>query len=221
MKNVFIELVRVVLALAIIIGITLIFVAATYILAFIIDYFQNTSYIVYFEFKDYFIKWLIILCFIEALNSKISKIKINKQPKGVYKLLAKWRKERNITVANYHVYCGNILEELLEPFYEDKEQINKLKQDMLVKYFNGFYANENKIVDTICDIQVFSINEISNMKYDNKQCMIETIKEVSSRVQDPQQKEEWVKNGAAGKWQKDANQDKTTLYVANYSICKR
>ena len=148
-------------------------------------------------------------------------IKINKQPKGIYKLLAKWRKQRNITNPDYRVYFQNIIEELLEPLEYTKEEISIIKIDIYNKYYpNELVLNENLVVDSICDIKVFSINELGTMKYNGKKCMKETIKEISSREQDSFQKEIWDKNGASGKWLKSQEQSKDTLYIANYSKCK-
>ena len=48
----------------------------------------------------------------------------------------------------------------------------------------------------------------------------EVFKEINSRVQDPQQKEEWKLKGDYGKWKKWQEQPKETLYKANYGVCK-
>jgi hypothetical protein len=63
---------------------------------------------------------------------------------------------------------------------------------------------------------------IEHLGYDFECVMNETIKEISSRQQDPEQKKRWKKNGSNGeKWQKDKSQDKNTLYKADYSKCKK
>ena len=62
---------------------------------------------------------------------------------------------------------------------------------------------------------------IDYMGYDYLKCLDETIKEISSRKQDPNQKRDWELNGVSGKWQKDLNQDKSTLYKADYNSCKK
>ena len=74
--------------------------------------------------------------------------------------LREWRKKRNITKADYLVFVGNILEELLEPLY-NKEDIPKLKNKMIESIFNYMdeEVKEQEIVDAIQDIQVFCINE--------------------------------------------------------------
>lgn len=65
-----------------------------------------------------------------------------------------------------------------------------------------------------------AIVRLGSMEYDFEKCMLETIKEISSRTQDPIQAIEWQENGASGKWQKDKNQDASTRYEANYGLCK-
>lgn len=221
MKNVFIGLAKFILAVVIVLGIAFAFVVIEYSIVNIIDYFGDTSKADIYNFGYMYLKWLFIYCLYMTIKKQFKNIKINEQPKGVHKLLAKWRKERNITRSNYYVYCGNIIEELLEPIFDDKKVIEEIKREILFRYFvANITINKNKIVDTICDIQVFSINELGTMKYNPKKCMLETIKEISSRHQDPKQKEDWVKNGASGKWQKWAEQPKETLYIANYEKCK-
>jgi len=137
--------------------------------------------------------------------------------------LREWRKERDITKADYLVFVGNVLEELLEPLYT-KSQVEANKEEIMLEYFTFAnkenIAEEFEIIDTIQDIQVFCINETELMGYDNNLTMNETIKEISSRVQNPQQKLEWQEKGAVGKWQKWQEQSKDTLYKASYIDCK-
>ena len=136
-----------------------------------------------------------------------------------------WREKRNISKANYLVFVGNILEELMEPLWS-KNAIEINKQEILDNYFRAtskvqqdtLYIED--IVDTIQDIQVFCINETELMGYDNIKCNEEVFQEINSREQDPQQFAEWQKYGANGKWQKDRHQKDWTLYKANYESCK-
>jgi hypothetical protein len=81
----------------------------------------------------------------------------------------------------------------------------------------------NKKCSDECIIEIIesSICEIESMNYNFEKCMLETIKEISSRRQDPQQASDWLVNGISGKWQKDKNQDPQTLYKADYERCKR
>lgn len=138
--------------------------------------------------------------------------------------LRKWRKDRNITEPNTKAYIANILEELLEIVYEDKELIKRNQNAIMEIFFNkrlhsNILSKEN-LIDAIQDIRVFSINETELMGYDADKTLNEVIKEVSSRKQDPDQFIEWQQTKPFGKWKKYANQDKKTLYKADYFKCK-
>ena len=76
-------------------------------------------------------------------------------------------------------------------------------------------VNMLKIIITLCD------ELVAEKKYDFEKVLKEKIKVISSRRQDPKQKKRWEKFGANDKWQKDPNQDKNTLYIANYGKCKK
>jgi len=80
--------------------------------------------------------------------------------------------------------------------------------------------NKNDLISLLDEIITFSCVITENMGYNYKECMLETIKEISSRKQDATQKKEWEQNGVSGKWQKDKSQDKRTLYKADYEKCK-
>ena len=129
-----------------------------------------------------------------------------------------WRAERPGLAANHRVYVENIIEELFEPLYT-KEYIKELKQEIMSAYYPAGIkpASEHAVIDSLNDIQVFSINEVELMGYDNNNCMEETVKEISSREQDPAQKEIWGRWGYDNtKWMKNTKQDPETLYVAKY-----
>ena len=135
--------------------------------------------------------------------------------------LRQWRADRNITKADYLVFVGNVLEELLEPIYL-KEEIPSLKNTILQDYFGNSILPTKEIdyLDAIQDIQVFCINETELMGFDNIKCNKEVFNEINSREQDPIQKEQWEKFGAYGKWEKNKRQESWTLYKANYESCK-
>ena len=139
------------------------------------------------------------------------------------KELAVWRAARPALRSNHRIYFQNIIEELLEPLYT-KEAVKEFTKEIVDKYYaEGIEpAGSNCILDSICDIQVFSINEVELMGYYNNNCMDETVKEISSRQQDPIQKDFWDIWGYDGtKWKKDPIQDPSTLYTADYRKCKR
>lgn len=135
--------------------------------------------------------------------------------------LRTWREKRNINEANTQEYVGNCIEELFEIFYDDKDLIDFLKQEVMDKYFKGLgEISEERTIDSFCDIQVFSINECELRGYDSNKSLLETIKEISSREQDPEQKARWEKEKVNEKWKKDKKQKKSTLYSAKYDRCK-
>lgn len=140
--------------------------------------------------------------------------------------LKDWRSQRNITNANTKAYVQNVLEELLEIYYEDKLHIELAKNVIWDDFFTneslGDYIpiSEQNTIDAIQDIQVFSINETELMCYDNEICNQEVYKEINSRLQCPIQKEEWKEKGAYGKWKKWSEQPVDTLYKANYNKAK-
>lgn len=224
MKNVFIWVAKLILAVLTIAGAVAFFIGVEYLILFLIDKIGNYNYLEKYNIDKHIALWVLLFLVIQTISSIMDSIKINynKQPKGIYKLLAKWRKERNITNPDYRVYFQNIIEELFEPLGYSKEEISIIKIDIYNKYYpNELVLNENLVVDTICDIKVFSINELGTMKYNGKKCMKETIKEISSREQDKDQKENWLKNGAVGKWKKsELEEHKKLWYKANYSKCK-
>ena len=140
--------------------------------------------------------------------------------------LREWRKDRNITKADYLTFVGNVLEELLEPLYS-KKSIEHIKEDFIRVWIHKEECEDysdirfvNDVLDTIQDIQVFCINETELMGYDNIKCNKEVFDEINSREQCPIQYQEWQDNGANGKWKKDPNQKSWTTYKANYGSCK-
>ncbi len=138
------------------------------------------------------------------------------------KKLRQWRKDRHLELQDHKVYIENIYEELLEAYYT-KDFIQEVKQEFKENLLQDDIkvSSEHEVVDSIADIIVFSINQLELMGYDANKVMNETIKEISSRKQDPVQQEIWFKWGFDGtKWQKDLSQDVNTLYKANYQGCK-
>lgn len=152
------------------------------------------------------------------LNGRGLEIKGNK---NLTENLKDWRRDRNITKADYLVFVGNVLEELLEPLYS-KETIRDIKDEFMTTWINGDDSMPCTldILDSIKDIKVFCINETELMGYDDIKTDNEVFKHINCRKQDPTQKEEWLKNGASLKWQKDENQSQDEIYQPNYESCK-
>ena len=136
--------------------------------------------------------------------------------------LREWRKDRNITKADYLTFVENILEELMECIHA-KDMIPEFKKQIMRDYFNKDFIKpiESEIIDILQDIQVFCINETELMGFDNIKCNKEVFEEINSREQDPEQKQQWIKNGAVGKWQKSLLPEHIEKwYKANYESCK-
>ena len=134
--------------------------------------------------------------------------------------LKEWRASRNIVNPNTSVFVANVIEELLEIFHDDKQEIKFLQNEIMDLYFDKEPISELNTVDSIKDIKVFSINETEQMGYDDIKTDDEVFQEINSREQCPKQFAEWQKYGANGKWQKDKHQKDWTLYKANYGACK-
>lgn len=98
----------------------------------------------------------------------------------------------------------------IEPINEDLD-FETIEKQTLYSMFVDFHLE-----GAIFDVAFFLFRH----GYDFEKCMLETIKEISSRRQDPKQFCDWVENGASGKWLKNQNQDPETLYKADYEMCK-
>lgn len=63
---------------------------------------------------------------------------------------------------------------------------------------------------------------VKELGFDFKKCMIETLLEIESRQQDPEQIIRWKNQGGSlgEKWQKWREQPEETLYKADYKKCK-
>jgi hypothetical protein len=108
--------------------------------------------------------------------------------------LRKWRKDRNLTSPSGS-FIVMVEEELRE--YETLDPI-----------------------DAIGDIIVLAVNELELEGYNVELVMKQIVKHISCRKQDPIQSYEWSINGPSGKWQKDLNQDPSTIHQPDFSTCK-
>lgn len=73
-------------------------------------------------------------------------------------------------------------------------------------------TTDHQQVDALCDIIVLATGAIHKLGYNPEQSMLETLREINSR--------QGTINPATGKWQKDPNQDPSTLYTADYSLTR-
>jgi len=137
--------------------------------------------------------------------------------------LKKWREDRNIGKQSHEVFTSMIAEELQEyqvAVTNDDwhEQVDAIcDQIVLTTNHLAHYPDREdlkKSLDTLLTLDLPNLGIVPDLAM--KQC----LKEISSRVQDPVQAEDWKVNGPSGKWQKDRNQDPSTLYKADYKLAK-
>lgn len=81
---------------------------------------------------------------------------------------------------------------------------------MLKEEFQEFVNadSEHMLVDALCDLIVVSTGALYKLGYSPEDAIKETLKEINSR--------NGLLNLETGKWEKDLNQDPSTLYKANY-----
>jgi|SaaInl85LU_5_DNA_1037374.scaffolds.fasta_scaffold30250_3 hypothetical protein len=70
-----------------------------------------------------------------------------------------------------------------------------------------------EMVDALCDAVVVAVGGLSKLGYAPDTALQETVKEIRSR--------NGSFNSDTGKWEKDRNQDPSTLYKADYTKAKR
>ena len=163
--------------------------------------------------------------------------------------LRKWREARNMQDNEFilETEVANMLKEVAEAL-EAKTDEHRAEEicDVAVFAFNGLaYLKEDykhlctdngsiaRISGCLVDILVgrnqgFTLNGIisycktfvSSLGYDFQKMMLEKIKVISSREQDPEQAKEWALNGTSGKWEKNKAQSKDTLYKPDFESCR-
>ena len=110
---------------------------------------------------------------------------------------------------------------LLNMSYSSKRTCVLTSLSMLESYINRLRLEFPMQTYTIlCHIVTMCEELVAANKYDFKKVVLEKIKVISSRLQDPVQKKLWAKNGATSKWEKMKDQPKDSLYVGNYGKCK-
>lgn len=108
--------------------------------------------------------------------------------------IVKWNKSRNLT--------------MYDATNEDNMIAEELEELSLARSNN----NVNEMVDAYCDLIVLATGAIHKLGYDPTNAMAETLLEINSR--------KGAVDKLTGKWQKDRNQDPSTLYKADYNNSK-
>jgi hypothetical protein len=129
-----------------------------------------------------------------------------------YSELEQWRDETGLVKAKptKRQIVKHFVEELFEMCGYDKEIVNRLTDNFMDTYVIDENLTDDAMLDAMCDMKVFAINDSEQMGYDAEQCMSETIKEVTSRKGNYDE--------SIGKFIKVITGKE---YKANYSICKR
>ena len=106
--------------------------------------------------------------------------------------------------------------------FDFEKALAKLEEE-LQEFREAFEAGDlHGMVDAMADLIVIAAGETVKLGYNPELCLKQTVKEISSREQDPKQAAAWV-NGQrlpGEKWLKNSQQDPSTLYAAEYSTCK-
>lgn len=100
--------------------------------------------------------------------------------------------------------------------------IEKLQEE-LQEFREAYEANDiDGMVDALQDLIVIAGGETVKLGYNPELCLKQTVKEISSREQCPEQAKRWAMNDKepGEKWLKNQTQPQSTLYTADYSTCK-
>ena len=106
--------------------------------------------------------------------------------------------------------------------FDFNKALDKLKEELQEFIDAEEMQDEEGKVDALADIIVIAAGELVKLRYNPELTLKQTVKEISSRRQDPAQAQRWAANNKqpGEKWLKDINQPKDTLYKADYSTCK-
>jgi len=103
--------------------------------------------------------------------------------------------------------------------FNPTQAYNKLHEE-LEEFKEADLNNDNtEMLDALADIIVIAVGEVRKMGYNPKCTLNEVVKEISSRQQDPIQKDRWLNalKQPGEKWLKDKSQDKSKLYKADFN----
>ena len=106
--------------------------------------------------------------------------------------------------------------------FDFPKALEKLNEE-LEEFEEGFVkADTHEMIDALADLIVIAAGEMVKLGFNPELCLKQTVKEISSREQDPVQAASWAagKKELGEKWLKDPKQDPSTLYTADYSTCR-
>ena len=106
--------------------------------------------------------------------------------------------------------------------FDFPKALEKLTEE-LEEFEEGFEkADTHEMLDALTDLIVIAAGEMVKLGFNPELCLKQTVKEISSREQCPDQAASWA-NGdrmPGEKWLKNPNQDPSTIYSADYSTCR-
>ena len=106
--------------------------------------------------------------------------------------------------------------------FDFAKALAKLEEE-LQEFREAYEANDIEgMIDALQDLTVIAAGETVKLGYNPELCLKQTVKEISSREQCPDQAASWAKGDRmpGEKWLKNRKQDPATLYSADYSTCK-
>ncbi len=104
--------------------------------------------------------------------------------------------------------------------FDHEKAIRKIGEEFDNEFINA--KDEIEMVDALCDIIVICAGELRKLGYDPEMALYETIKEITSRKQDPIQEKEWRQGlrEPGAKWMKWKHQPIETLEFADYEMAR-
>jgi uncharacterized protein YecA (UPF0149 family) len=129
-----------------------------------------------------------------------------------YEMLREWREETGLDKAKptKRQIVKHFTEELFELCGYNKKETDHFVEIFMDTYVIDSKLNDLDMLDAMNDMKIFAINDIEHMGYDAKECMSETVKEVTSR---------------SGEYREDIGKFIKVIngreYTANYLSCKR
>ena len=106
--------------------------------------------------------------------------------------------------------------------FDFNKAMSKLQEE-LDEFSEGFTKTDtHEMVNALADIIVTAAGELVKLGFNPELCLKQTVKEISSRLQCPEQAARWAMNNKqpGEKWLKNPSQPQSTLYAADYSTCK-
>ena len=106
--------------------------------------------------------------------------------------------------------------------FDFDKAMSKLQEE-LDEFSEGFSkADTHEMVDALADIIVIAAGELVKLGFNPELCLKQTVKEIYSREQCPEQAKRWAMNNKqpGEKWLKNPTQPKSELHIADYSTCK-